>query len=228
MDQGESRVAGVEAEIAALRARVEELEGALRARKGTGGPVPGSRSALRQGDQAAIADPNGAAASANLSEARLEAFVRLNRMVGAPLPEIASFAMEEAVRLTQSTVGYIAFANEDETVLTMHAWSRSAMAECEVADKPIDYPVANTGLWGEAVRQRRPIITNDYAAPSEWKRGLPEGHVKVRRHMNVPVFDGDRIVIVAGVGNKVTDYDESDVRQLTLLMTEMWRIVRRH
>jgi len=45
--------------------------------------------------------------------------------------------------------------------------------------------------------------------------------------MNVPIFDGDRIVIVAGVGNKPTDYDEADVRQLTLLMTGMWHSVQR-
>ena len=96
-----------------------------------------------------------------------------------------------------------------------------------MVDKPLEYPVETTGLWGEAVRQRRPIITNDYQAPNPLKRGIPPGHVTVQRHMNVPIFDGDRIVMVAGVGNKPTDYDEADVRQLTLLMTGMWRIVQR-
>jgi light-regulated signal transduction histidine kinase (bacteriophytochrome) len=45
--------------------------------------------------------------------------------------------------------------------------------------------------------------------------------------MNVPIFDGPRIVIVAGVGNKASPYDESDVRQLTLLMQGMWQLVVR-
>jgi PAS domain S-box-containing protein len=161
------------------------------------------------------------------NESRLEALLQLNQMTGATLNEIAEFAMEEGVRLTQSSIGYVAFLNEDETVLTMHAWSRAAMQECRIDDKPIDYPVETTGLWGEAVRQRRPIVTNDYQAPNPLKRGTPRGHVTVLRHMNVPIFDGDRIVIVVGVGNKATDYDESDVRQLTLLMTGMWRIVQR-
>ncbi|HSO63193.1 MAG TPA: PAS domain S-box protein [Desulfobacterales bacterium] len=162
-----------------------------------------------------------------LDDQRTEALLHLNQMTHASQQEIASFAMEEAVRLTKSEIGYLAFANEDESVLTMYAWSRSAMAECAMGHKPLIYPVAETGLWGETVRQRKAVITNDYQAPSPLKRGFPEGHVRVERHLGVPIFDGDRIVIVAGVGNKGSDYNERDIKQLDLLMSGMWRIVQR-
>ncbi len=162
-----------------------------------------------------------------LEQSRLEALLQLNQMTEAPMQDIAEFALEEAVRLTGSQIGYLAFMNDDETVLTMHAWSKAAMQQCAVIDKPIVYPVETTGLWGEAVRQREPVITNDYSAPNPLKKGYPEGHVEVTRHMNVPVFDGQRIVAVAGVGNKAAPYDESDVRELTLLMQGMWRLVQR-
>jgi PAS domain S-box-containing protein len=162
-----------------------------------------------------------------LNEQRLDTLVRLNGMADEPLQVLCEYAMEEAVRLTGSTIGYLAFVNEDETVLTMHAWSRSAMKECRIDDKPIVYPVDQTGLWDEAIRQRKPIITNDYSQPNPHKKGCPEGHVAVRRHMNAPIFDGTRIVVVAGVGNKESDYDETDIRQLTLLMQGMWSLVQR-
>ncbi|HSV74048.1 MAG TPA: GAF domain-containing protein [Chthonomonadales bacterium] len=162
-----------------------------------------------------------------LDEQRLEALLKLNQMTGAPLPEIVQFAMEEAVRLTQSRIGYVAFVNEDESVLAIHAWSSAAMAECRVPGMPRVYPLATTGLWGEAVRQRRPVITNDYASDGPWKRGVPEGHVRLHRHLSVPVFDGDRIAIVAGVANKGAEYADSDVRQVTLLMSGMWAIIER-
>ena len=162
-----------------------------------------------------------------LNEARLQALVQLNQMTGASLQEIADFALESAVALTGSKIGYVAFVNEDETVMTMHAWSKTAMQQCAIIDKPIVYPVVNTGLWGEAVRQRKPVITNDYQAPNPWKKGFPDGHVNLMRHMNVPVFDGERIVVVAGVGNKDEAYDDSDARQLTLLMQGMWQLWQR-
>jgi PAS domain S-box-containing protein len=162
-----------------------------------------------------------------LEQSRLEALLKLGQMTDVDLQTITDFALEEAVQLTQSQIGYLAFTTEDESVLIMHSWSKTAMKECAIIDKPIEYPVVTTGLWGEAVRQRRPVITNDYAAPNPWKKGYPGGHVTVRRHMNVPIFEGDRIVAVLGAGNKTAPYDESDVRQLTLLGQGMWRLLQR-
>ncbi len=167
-----------------------------------------------------------------LDESRLQALLELDQMSDASLKEIADFTQEAAVKLTQSKLGYLAFINEEQTVFSMYSWSKSswsksAMEECKLADLKIEYPLISIGLWGEAIRQRKPIITNDYAAPNPWKKGYPKEHVKITRHMNIPVFDGDKIVAVAGVGNKEENYDESDVRQLSLLMEGMWRQVQR-
>ncbi|AKB34433.1 sensory transduction histidine kinase [Methanosarcina siciliae HI350] len=162
-----------------------------------------------------------------LNASRLEALVKLDQMAGASLKEITDFAREEAVRLTGSKLGYLAFMDAYESTLVMHSWSDSAMEECSIEDKQFIYPVKSMGLWGEAVRQRKPIITNDYPAPNLLKKGYPKNHVHLIRHLNIPVFDGKRIVAVAGVGNKEENYDESDVRQLTLLMQGMWQLIQR-
>ncbi len=162
-----------------------------------------------------------------LDNLRFRTLLKLNDMTDASMKEVTEFAMEEAIRLTKSKIGYIAFTNEDESVLTMYSWSRSAMAECRIVDKPLIYPVVTTGLWGEAVRQRKPVITNDYQAPNPMKKGYPEGHVHVLRHMNVPIIDKGKIVIVAGVGNKEQPYDETDTDQLTLLMQGVWKHIQR-
>lgn len=164
--------------------------------------------------------------AARLNELRLEGILSLYERTEATLREIAHYALEDAVRLTQSRIGYVAFADEDEDILTMHAWSAEAMKECMIEDKPLMYPISTTGLWGEAVRQRKAIITNDYES-SPYRKGFPEGHVRILKHMNVPIMDGEKIVLVAGVGNKASDYDESDVRQLTLLMNGMWHIIKK-
>ncbi|HNT43030.1 MAG TPA: PAS domain S-box protein [Syntrophorhabdaceae bacterium] len=161
-----------------------------------------------------------------LDESRTEALLRIHQMGNRPLEEITAFTLEESIRFTKSAIGYLAFLNDDESVLTMHSWSKKAMEECRIQDKPISYPLETTGMWGDPVRRRRPIITNDYAAPGVTRKGHPEGHVEVRRHLGVPIFDGERIVAVIGVGNKENEYGESDINQLQLMAQGMIRLLK--
>jgi len=165
--------------------------------------------------------------SLRLHSKRVEALLKLHQMTDSPLGEITDFAVEEAVRLTGSTIGFLALMNEDETVLTVNAWSRSVQVECALEEKHAHFRIAGTGLWGEAVRRRGVVLINDCRASIPWKKGFPPGHVPVSRFMSVPVFSESRIVLVAGVGNKAVDYDETDVRQLTLLLEGTWSLIER-
>jgi PAS domain S-box-containing protein len=161
-----------------------------------------------------------------LDDSRLEALQRLNMMDEASIKEISDFALEAGVKLTGSKLGYLAFVDDEEKTLFMHSWSKKAMQTCDIEHKRVVYHLQETGLWGEAIRQRKAVITNDYASCTH-RKGTPVGHVNVVRHMNVPIMDKGKIVIVAGLGNKEEEYDDSDVRQLTLLMSGMWKIIQR-
>jgi len=77
------------------------------------------------------------------------------------------------------------------------------------------------------VRQRQPIIVNDFQAANPLKKGYPAGHVNLSRFLTVPILRQNQIVAVVGVANKNTDYDQSDVLQLTLLMDAVWTTTER-
>jgi PAS domain S-box-containing protein len=158
-------------------------------------------------------------------ESKFGSLYRLSQMASEAEDLIKNFALDEGTRSTGSAIGYIYFLNDDETTLTLHAWSKGVMEACHVIDKETVYNVACTGLWGEAIRQRKPIITNDYAAPHPSKKGCPEGHVPIKRHMNIPLIIDGKIVLLAGVGNKECDYTENDIRMLTLIMDSMWKLL---
>ena len=162
-----------------------------------------------------------------LDESRLEAVWQLSQMSQASLKEIANFGLKQAVRLTGSTIGYLTFLSEAQTVICIHSWSRTLPEKDTVVLRPPGYALGSAGLWGEALSQRRPIINNDYAARPPEPGDFPDGVTGVRRHLHVPVFDGDRVVVVAGVANKEEEYDDADVRQLTLLLNGMWWQIKR-
>ena len=163
----------------------------------------------------------------NLNEVRLTALFRLSQMYDKSLHEVMDFGLEEALKLTGSKIGYIYYYDEQREQFTLYSWSSSVMAQCELLEKQASYDLQKTGLWGEAVRQRKPIITNDYPAPNPFKKGYPEGHVSLIRHLNIPIFIGKKIVAVIGTGNKESDYTADDVAQLRLFMEGLWHIIEK-
>lgn len=162
-----------------------------------------------------------------LNTLRMEAQLKLNQMNHSSVEEIADFALEEGVKLTGSKYGYLAFLNDDETKLNIYNWSNNAVKECSIKEWEREYLVKDTGLWGESIRQRKPVITNNMSNSNDYKKGLPEGHLKLFNHLSIPIFSGDKIVALAGVSNKTGNYDNSDTTALTLLFESMWHLIQR-
>jgi|GEM_PF-858382 len=164
---------------------------------------------------------------AKLDEARTAGILRISQYPAASLRELLDFALDEAIALSGSKFGYLYFYREVTQDFILHAWSKGVMAECTIADPQTIYHLEKTGFWGEVVRQRKPVILNDFAAPHPLKKGYPEGHTPLVRFFSVPVFSEGRIVAVVGFANRPTDYTDRDINQMTLLMDSVWKIVER-
>ena len=157
-----------------------------------------------------------------LREERLRGLLDIIRSRPDSVRELLDTALHKAISITESKIGYIYYYNEETKLFSLNTWSNEAMKECAVTEPQTVYELENTGVWGEAVRQRKPIILNDFQAPNPLKKGLPEGHVELYRYMTIPLFNEDKIVAVVGVANKDSDYNENDLLQLSLLLDSVW------
>lgn len=164
---------------------------------------------------------------AKLETARTGCILRISQYPAVSLRELLDFALDEAISLSGSKFGYLYFYNEDTRDFTLHAWSREVMSECKITNPQTLYHLEKTGIWGEVVRQRKPIIVNDFIAPHPLKKGYPEGHTPLHRFFSVPVFSEGRIVAVVGFANRAAEYTDRDVNQMTMMMDSVWKIVER-
>jgi len=162
-----------------------------------------------------------------LNKARLEALFSLSQMSRASADEIAKFALEESANLTGSQVGFINYLSEDEKCVVRAVYTEETLRQCPLPVSLDAFEVAGCGLWSEAVRTRRPVVFNDYGVEHPAKKGIPRGHLPLKRFLSLPIFEEDRVVAVGALANKGTNYDEEDVRQFHLLMDGMWKIVQR-
>ncbi len=145
---------------------------------------------------------------------------RSRNKVGGSRPDttvqtISDQILASITRITRSEYGFYGLVDAYESVMTIHSWSGEAMQDCSMVDQPLHFPVCEAGVWGEAIRRRAPLILNDYAAAHAGKKGLPEGHVRLRNLLVVPVFSRGRITSVVAVANRPADYSQEDVDQLT-------------
>jgi PAS domain S-box-containing protein len=162
-----------------------------------------------------------------IDEKRLRSVLKITRHQPESLRDLLDGALDEAIALSDSKLGYIYYYSEEKREFTLHAWSREVMKQCSIPNPPTVFQLEKTGLWGEAVRQRQPIVVNDFLAPHPLKKGYPEGHSPLFRYMTLPVFNKGDVVAVVAVANKGTDYTDLDVRQLTLMMDSVWEIAER-
>ena len=158
---------------------------------------------------------------------RNESLVRILQHPAESMEDLLDYALHESITLTGSSIGYIYLYDEKTKQFTLNTWSRGVMDQCEIKDPQDVYDLEKTGIWGEAVRRRRPLIVNDFQAPHPSKKGYPRGHAPLLKYLTVPVFDQERIVAVVGLANKKADYDDMDVWQVALLMNNVWMMVER-
>ena len=157
-----------------------------------------------------------------LDEGRLEALLRLNQMTETPLDELTDFALQEAVQLTHSRRGWLTFFNANTPTVMVRFWPQPAHGTGTQ-----ELPLATEGYWADPAHQREPVVCNEMSADSPPPRGAKSFSQPVHRYVSIPVLDGDRLVARAGVADKEIPYDDADLRQLTLLMQGMWRLIQR-
>ena len=161
-----------------------------------------------------------------LNERRLDLLLALNREASMlDERELCSRALDIAVEVTESRVGYLHLVNEDQETISLMAWNQEALQHCTAAYDS-HYPLSAAGIWADCARRHRPVIHNDYLhAPG--RKGLPEGHFPLHRHMSVPVVEDGQVGMIIGVGNKENPYDDHDVRQLESIADEVQKFITR-
>lgn len=141
--------------------------------------------------------------------------------------EILVKTLDEIEKLTNSRIGFFHYVNDDQETLSLQAWSTQAINNFRKAEgSGLHYKISQAGIWADAIRQRKPIVHNNYNELPN-KKGMPEGHAYVERELVVPIIKNGKIVSILGVGNKIIDYDHLDVELVSYVADICWTIVEK-
>lgn len=139
--------------------------------------------------------------------------------------EVMQKALDELEHLTGSQISFFHLVEENSNSLTLQAWSTRTIDEfCKTQSTGMSYSIDTAGVWVDCIRQRKPVIHNDYASLPN-RKGMPEGHAPVIRELVVPIMREDQVVSILGIGNKPSDYDENDTELVEFIAGLVWSIV---
>lgn len=143
------------------------------------------------------------------------------------LRELLQATLDEAELLTNSQIGFFHFVDTNQSTIFLQMWSTNTIAhKCSAKGIGLHYDIDDAGVWADSIRQRKPIIHNDYVSLIH-RKGLPPGHVPVARELVVPVMRDGKVVAILGVGNKPRNYTKKDVSIINLLADLAWDIAER-
>lgn len=155
--------------------------------------------------------------------------VRLRLMqfsVSHTLDDLLQETINEIEALTDSTIGFFHFVDDDQKTLRLQAWSTNTLENmCKADGKGSHYSIEQAGVWADAIRERRPIVHNDYEALAH-RKGTPEGHAQLIREMTIPILRDNKVVAILGVGNKAQEYNSTDIELVSPLADFIWDIVQ--
>ena len=161
------------------------------------------------------------------AQERKESLIRISQNPSRDPADLLDLALEEAIKLTRSSIGYLYGYREDSGGFTLQHKSQEGMEDDAVNGPLALHSIDTTGILPEVVRQGKPVVVNNIEAPQFLRLGYPEGCEPECHLLCVPVLDKERIVAAVVVAKKAGGYLGTEMLQLSLLMESVWRVIAR-
>jgi len=155
-------------------------------------------------------------------ELRLDTLLQLGTMDEFDIKDKYDFVLHRIIRITGSESGYIMLVNNGRThatlcsLVTLGSDRSSPDSKHDTGPRLLD----DCGVSGACVLRNEVSIINDHAQVG--RHTLYPYDCDLKRRMDIPISTDGQIVLTAGVCNSTRAYDDSDVRQMTMLLEGMW------
>ncbi|MEI8032532.1 MAG: GAF domain-containing protein [Chlorobiaceae bacterium] len=152
----------------------------------------------------------------------------LNEMAdSATVEELLRATLDEAERLTGSTISFCQFIDADEEnpsfqVISTGMHNNLKSHFSAMTHKSFD----QAWIRDEAVSERRAVCHNNSQDSPNFRK-LPDDHPQITRTLVVPLIRSNRVAAIFSVAEKRWDYNDNDVKLVGALADLAWDIVAR-
>jgi PAS domain S-box-containing protein len=161
-----------------------------------------------------------------LHNQRQEALLKIFRYNSSDIKELLDFTLQQAINLSESKNGILFLYNEKENQVSVGSFSNRIQKNGTNLNSVLH--LDETGVWGEAAKQRKSIIVNNFRNPENTYQCLSNHNHPPKNILSIPVLVKNEIKAIIGVSDKNEDYTEKDIMQISLLIEAAWTVIERH
>ncbi len=158
---------------------------------------------------------------------RLQALWDIAKLTNVTKHEINSLILEEIERSTQSSYSFFGIVDKFERSIIHHSWSKNALKNCSITSRPTHAIISEAGVWARPALDHKILIVNDYQS-LVLSNGYPQGHIPLKKVLSVPILREGKVIAVAAVANKESDYTEDDARQIQAFVSSALLLIEKN
>ena len=152
--------------------------------------------------------------------------LRLLNMESHSVEELLRATLDEAERLTESSIGFCRFITEDPAIPALQIFSSSMQVKRQSMEGKEHYPsFTEDEMMADVVREQNGAIYNCTIAAN--RPDDPDFSSEIQRRIFIPLTRGETVAAIFCVEDKPYDYDEDDLRMVSALANLAWDIVAR-
>jgi len=134
------------------------------------------------------------------------------------------YALDKIEQLTSSSISFIYSLDHETQEISLLSWSSNALKiGCNIDGYKKTFLLDNDETLSKTVRTKRPVIANSFAQNRTY---LPGCHIAINKMVSLPVIECDQVMLIAGSGNKRSNYDQEDIKVFQLILNEIWRVIK--
>jgi PAS domain S-box-containing protein len=156
-----------------------------------------------------------------LNEIRTETLLKVYQMENIEVQKISEYILNGAVNQTSSEAGYLIFFDENEKIdkFYIHHQNQTKIIDNKLEQYQIDY--SELPLWLFPLKFKDIVIYNNFSYIFHNQKKLPQCDLTIKRILAVPIFNNNKISIIAGLINKKSYYSEIDSKQFNLIINSL-------
>lgn len=156
------------------------------------------------------------------NEARLESMIKLYKVNTDSLELFYAFALKEANKITNSRFGFFGSIKNGIVQNPITIVDNDSPEISPISFNILDLPKSFTTSLNEAVGNSS---VNKFSCNNE-QIFINRQEIDLFNCLLIPIIDSGRLVMISGFINKPEVFNEDDIQQMTIMISEIWQIIK--